>query len=366
VEKTYLVCRQRHGLQFSAALPIILPTMKRFLVTGGAGFIGSNFVRHFLGKYPDYTVWVLDALTYAGNTENLADLWDNPRFAFFHGRIEEAALVNNLARNVDCILNFAEESHNDRAILDPETAQKTNFNGVGVLLEAARNHNISRYVQISTDEVYGSTDGEFCEGDPLEPNQPYSAAKAGGELLVRSYHVTFGLNTIVTRGSNTFGPYHYPEKLIPLMITNAIDGIPLPVYGDGKQVRDWMWVLDHCKGIDLALHAGEPGGVYNVGGGNERHNIDVVKGILAALGKDESLIQYVADRPGHDRRYALNTDKLEAMGFAPDRNFEARLEETVRWYVDHEAWWRKIKTSENYQRFSKKWYGERYNGRDAT
>lgn len=333
--------------------------MKRFLVTGGAGFIGSNFVRYFLNKYPDYTVWVLDALTYAGNTDNFHDLWDNPRFAFFQGRIEDATLVDNLARNVDCIINFAAESHNDRAILDPETAQKTNFNGVGVLLEAARKHKHVRFHQVSTDEVYGSTDGEFKEGDPLEPNQPYSAAKAGGELLVRAYNVTFGLNTIVTRGSNTFGPYHYPEKLIPLMITNAMQDIPLPVYGDGKQVRDWMWVLDHCIGVDIALHQGKAGEIYNVGGGSERHNIDVVKGILAALGKPETLIRYVTDRPGHDRRYSLNTDKMEALGFAPRRDFEVLLEQTVKWYVDNEAWWRKIKASDDYQNFTKKWYGDR-------
>lgn len=211
----------------------------------------------------------------------------------------------------------------------------------------------------NTDEVYGSTDGEFKEGDPLEPNQPYSAAKAGGELLVRAYNVTFGLNTIVTRGSNTFGPYHYPEKLIPLMITNAMQDIPLPVYGDGKQERDWMWVLDHCIGVDIALHQGVPGEIYNVGGGSERHNIDVVKGILAALGKPESLIRYVTDRPGHDRRYSLNTDKMQALGFAPRRDFEVLLEQTVKWYVDNEPWWRKIKSSDDYQNFTKKWYGER-------
>ena len=216
--------------------------MKKLLVTGGAGFIGSNFVRYMLQRYPDYRITVLDALTYAGNLENFHDLWDNPNFQFFQGRIEDAEIVNNLARNVDAILNFAAESHNDRAILDPETAVRSNFNGVFVLLEAARKFEHERFLQVSTDEVYGTTSTVFREGDPLEPNQPYSAAKAGGELLVRAYNVTFGLPTIVTRGSNTFGPYHYPEKLIPLFITNAMEDQSLPVYGDGKQVREWMYV----------------------------------------------------------------------------------------------------------------------------
>jgi dTDP-glucose 4,6-dehydratase len=207
--------------------------------------------------------------------------------------------------------------------------------------------------------VYGSTDGEFKEGDPLEPNQPYSAAKAGGELLVRAYHVTFKLPTIITRGSNTFGPYHYPEKIIPLFVTNAMDDKPLPVYGDGKQSRDWMYVLDHCQGIDIALHQGTPGEVYNVGGGNDRYNIDVTKLILKYLGKPETLIKYVTDRPGHDRRYSLNCEKLHALGFQPEKPFEERLEETVRWYVENESWWRKIKESDAYRSFHDKWYAQR-------
>lgn len=334
--------------------------MKRFLVTGGAGFIGSNFVRYFLNKYPDYRVTVLDALTYAGNLDNFHDLWDNPNFQFFQGRIEDPAIVDNLARNVDCIVNFAAETHNDRSILNPQAAVISNFNGVHTLLEAARKYGHQRFHQISTDEVYGSTDGVFREGDPLEPNQPYSAAKAGGELMVRAYHVTYGLPTIVTRGSNTFGPYHYPEKLIPLMVTNAIDDQPLPVYGDGKQVRDWMHVLDHCRGVDIALHSGTPGEVYNVGGGNERHNIDVVKLILQYLGKPESLIRYVTDRPGHDRRYSIDCAKMAALGFQQDPDFEGRLEETVRWYVDNQDWWRKIKEKQaDYKAFTEKWYADR-------
>ena len=334
--------------------------MKRLLVTGGAGFIGSNFVRYIFEKYPHYRVTVLDALTYAGNRDNFDGLRDNPNFQFFQGRIEDPEIVNNLAGNVDYILNFAAESHNDRAILDPETAMTSNFTGVFNLLEAARKHkNVERFLQVSTDEVYGSTDGVFKEGDALEPNQPYSAAKAGGELLVRAYNKTFGLDTVVTRGSNTFGPYHYPEKVIPLFITNAMDDIPLPVYGDGKQVREWMYVRDHCQGIDVALHHGQAGEVYNVGGGDERHNIDVTKLILQYLGKPETLINYVADRPGHDRRYSLDCSKLEALGYVPERNFEARLQETVQWYVDNEPWWRKIKSSPDYQAFTKKWYTDR-------
>jgi dTDP-glucose 4,6-dehydratase len=336
--------------------------MKRLLVTGAAGFIGSNFVRYILNKYPDYRVIAFDALTYAGNLDNFHDLWDNPNFQFFQGRIEDPSIVDNLARNVDAILNFAAESHNDRAILDPETAVRSNFNGVCTLLEAARKFGHERFLQVSTDEVYGSTTDVFIEGGPLEPNQPYSAAKAGGELMVRAYNVTFGVPTIVTRGSNTFGPYHFPEKLIPLFITNAIDDQSLPVYGDGKQVREWMYVFDHCKGIDIAFHKGTSGEVYNVGGDPscERYNIDVTKQILSYLNKPESLIRYVQDRPGHDRRYAMDCTKLRALGFAPETDFEKRLEETVRWYVDNEPWWRKIKEKQaDYKAFMDKWYAER-------
>ncbi len=233
-------------------------------------------------------------------------------------------------------------------------------NGVLVLLEAARKFGHERFVQISTDEVYGSTQDVFREGDPLEPNQPYSAAKAGGELMARAYYVTFGVPTIVTRGSNTFGPYHYPEKLIPLFVTNAIDDLPLPMYGDGRQVREWMHVIDHAKGADLALHSGTPGEVYNVGSGVHRYNIDVTKLILQYLGKPESLIRYVTDRPGHDRRYSMDCSKINALGFAPDQNFEKLLEETVRWYVQNESWWRKIKEKQaEYKAFTEKWYAER-------
>ena len=332
----------------------------RLLITGGAGFIGSNFVRYMLDKYPEYHVSVLDALTYAGNLDNLADVSGNPRFSFFHGQIEDPILVDNLARNVDAIINFAAESHNDRAILDPAQAVRSNFNGVFVLLEAAKKYKHTRFHQISTDEVYGSTSGIFREGDPLEPNQPYSAAKAGGELMVRAYNVTFGLPTIVTRGSNTYGPWHYPEKLIPLMVTNAMDDLPLPVYGDGKQVREWMHVRDHCAGVDIAFHKGTSGEVYNVGSDVERENIQVVRAILSHLGKPESLIRYVTDRPGHDRRYSIDCTKLKALGFSPDTDFEARLNETIDWFVENEAWWRKIKANEkDFKAFHDTWYAHR-------
>lgn len=335
--------------------------MQRFIVTGGAGFIGSNFVRYMLAKYADYCITVLDALTYAGNLDNLADVWSNPNLTFIKGDINDAALVDNLAQNADAIVNFAAESHNDRAIVNPDAAVRANFNGVFTLLEAARKHNHQRFHQVSTDEVYGTTDGIFKEGDALEPNQPYSAAKAGGELMVRAYHQTFGVPTIVTRGSNTFGPYHYPEKIIPLFITNLIDNKPVPVYGDGMQVRDWMYVLDHCKGIDIALHSGTPGEVYNVGGDNDRPNMEIVQLLLNYLDKPESLIHHVKDRPGHDRRYSLDVAKMATLGYKPEKErFEEHLRNTVDWYVAHEAWWRKIKEKQaEYQEFMRNWYADR-------
>ncbi len=335
--------------------------MQTLIVTGGAGFIGSHFVRYMLQNYPAYSLVVLDALTYAGNKENLRDVWDDPRFSFVHGDISDAGMVDELTARADAIINFAAESHNDRAILDPESAVRANFHGVFVLLEAARKHKHARFHQVSTDEVYGSTDGVFREGDALEPNQPYSAAKAGGELMVRAYHKTFGLATTVTRGSNTFGPYHYPEKIIPLFITNLIDGLPVPVYGDGMQVRDWMWVGEHCRGIDIALHHGTPGEVYNVGGENDRPNLEIVRLLLELVGRDESLIRHVQDRPGHDRRYSLDCAKMRGLGYAPSpERFEERLAETVAWYRANEGWWRAIKERQaEYQSFMKQWYAER-------
>lgn len=335
--------------------------MKNILVTGGAGFIGSNFCRYMLNKYPEYHISVLDALTYAGNLDNFADLKDNPRFTFSHGDIRDESAVNDLVRDADAVVNFAAETHVDRSIADPGGFVLTDVYGVFTLLEACRKFGIERFVHISTDEVYGSIrDGSFKEGDPLEPNSPYSASKAGGELLARSYFVTYGLPIIITRGSNNYGPYQYPEKLIPFFITNALDDQPLPVYGDGQQVRDWIYVLDHCEGIDVALHEGRAGYSYNVGGGNERTNLEVTKLILSLLGKPESLIKYVADRPGHDTRYSLDCTRMRALGWSPRHDFDEAVASTVRWYVENQPWWRKIKEhQQDYQEFAKSWYAER-------
>lgn len=334
--------------------------MQTLLVTGGAGFIGSNFVRYILARYPEYQVHVLDALTYAGNKDNLADAWHDSRFRFTQGDICNPEIVDEVAKSADAILNFAAESHVDRSILQPGAFIQTDVAGVWTLLEAARKYKHERFLHVSTDEVYGSiSEGSFIEGDPLEPNSPYSASKAGGELLVRAYHKTFGLPTIVTRGSNTYGPYQYPEKLVPLFVTNLIDDQPVPVYGDGKQTRDWLYVLDHCQGIDLAFHKGEPGGIYNVGGGNERFNIDVVHLMLQYLDKPSSLIRHVTDRPAHDLRYSVDNSRIEALGFRPTASFDEELKETVQWYVRHQDWWRKIKATPTYQDFMHTWYKER-------
>lgn len=335
--------------------------MRNILVTGGAGFIGSNFCRYMLGKYPGYNILVLDALTYAGNMDNLADLMDDPRFMFFHGDIRDREVVENLVRNADAVVNFAAETHVDRSIADPGDFVLTDVFGVFILLEAAKKFGIERFLHVSTDEVYGAIeDGSFQEGDPLSPNSPYSSSKAGGELFARSYYVTYGMPIIITRGSNNFGPFQYPEKLIPLFITNAMEDKQLPVYGDGQQVRDWVFVLDHCEGVDTALHKGAPGEVYNVGGGNERTNLYITKAILSILGKPESLITYVTDRPGHDRRYSITCGKLEALGWTPRHDFDEALEKTVRWYVDNEPWWRRIKEHQaEYKAFTQKWYGKR-------
>lgn len=335
--------------------------MKKILVTGGAGFIGSNFCRYMLDKYEDYQIVVLDALTYAGNLDNIADYADNPRFMFFHGDIRDKAIVENLVRNVDAVVNFAAETHVDRSIDDPGGFVLTDVYGVFTLLEACRKYGIEKFLHVSTDEVYGSIPvGQFKEGDPLEPNSPYSASKAGGELLARSYYVTYGIPVLITRGSNNYGPYQYPEKLIPFFITNALEDKQLPVYGDGKQVRDWIYVMDHCEGIDTVLHAGQPGNAYNVGGGNEKTNIEITKRILSVLGKPESLIRYVTDRPGHDVRYSLDCELTRALGWTPRHQFDDALEATVKWYVENEAWWRKIKEKQvEYQDFTKRWYAER-------
>ena len=323
--------------------------MKRMLVTGGAGFIGSNFVRHMIHKYPDLYVVVFDKMTYAGNLDNLEDVSEKEQYKFVQGDIADRQAVSRAleANRIDTVVNFAAETHVDRSILNADAFIKTNNVGVFVLLEESRTHGVERFLQVSTDEVYGTRPtGKFREGDPLEPNSPYAASKAGGDLISRAYYVTHGLNTIVTRGSNTFGPYQYPEKLLSLFITNAMDDLLLPLYGDGMQVRDWLFVADHCAGIETALIHGEPGEAYNVGGNNERHNIDVIRAVLSIMGKPESLIKSVDDRPGHDRRYALDNAKISRLGFKPSAKFEQNLETTVKWYIDNEWWWRKIKSGD--------------------
>jgi dTDP-glucose 4,6-dehydratase len=338
--------------------------MKNLLVTGGAGFIGSNFVRYMLERYPDLHVVVFDKMTYAGNLDNLEDVSENPRYRFMRGDIADRGAVSRLleSNEIDTVINFAAESHVDRSILNPDAFIQTDVVGVYVLLDECRKLEIPRFLHVSTDEVYGSIpEGFFKEGDPMEPNSPYAASKAGGELMVRAYHVTYGLNASVTRGSNTFGPYQYPEKLLPLFITNALDDEPLPLYGDGRQVRDWLYVDDHCAGIDLVLREGKPGEAYNLGGENERHNVDVIKQMLGILGKPESLIQHVEDRPGHDRRYALDNTKIRELGWQPGQSFEEALERTVRWYVDNEWWWRKIKSGD-YREYYEAQYGHRLKG----
>jgi dTDP-glucose 4,6-dehydratase len=318
--------------------------METILVTGGAGFIGSNFVKYILNKYLNFRIIVLDALTYAGNLENLQDFEKNPRFLFYHGDIRDENVVNNLARNVDVIINFAAETFVDRSIHGAGDFISTDIQGTYILLEAAKKFQIERYIQISTDEVYGSIDtGSFSEKSNINPNNPYSASKAGGDMLVHSYYVTYNLPVIITRSSNNFGPNQFPEKLIPLFVTNAIDNLPLPLYGDGMNIRDWLYVLDQCHAIDVILHSGKDGEIYNIGGGNEKTNIEITKYILKHLNKPESLIQKVQDRLGHDRRYSIDSTKLKALGWKIHYNFESAMRDTIDWYVKNEEWWRKLK-----------------------
>ena len=336
--------------------------MQNILVTGGAGFIGSEFARRMIAKYPDYKIVVFDKLTYAGNLDNLLPVANHPNYAFVQGDIADHAAVERVLaeHHIDAIVNFAAESHVDRSILNPDAFIETDVVGVYVLLESARKLGVKRFHHVSTDEVYGSIpEGYFREGDPLEPNSPYAASKAGGEMMVRAYNVTYGIHTTVTRASNTFGPYQYPEKIAPFFITEALDDRPLPLYGDGMQVRDWLYVGDHCDAIDTVLHKGAPGEIYNVGGENELHNIEVTRYILQALGKPESLIRHVADRPGHDRRYALTNDKIRReLGWTQQHTFEEAMAATVEWYQQNEWWWRMIKTGE-YLDFYKAQYAER-------
>jgi dTDP-glucose 4,6-dehydratase len=331
----------------------------KLLVTGGCGFIGSNFVRAVLAAHPDDSVVNLDKLTYAGNRANLADVEDDPRYAFVHGDIADPKLVRDVLRGVDAVVNFAAPSHVDRSILDPDEFLRTNVLGVHVLLEAVRELRIPRMVQVSTDEVYGSiATGAAREDSPLRPSNPYSAAKAGGDLLALACWRTHGVPVVITRGSNTFGPYQYPEKIVPLFVTNALDDQPLPLYGDGGQVRDWLYVLDHCAAVDLVLRAGRDGEVYNVAGGHEVANLALTREILRLLDKPESLVSPVADRPGHDRRYALDGTKLGRLGWAPRHPFASALASTVSWYREHETWWRPLKSGE-FRAYYERQYGRR-------
>jgi dTDP-glucose 4,6-dehydratase len=341
--------------------------MKKLLVTGGAGFIGSNFVRYILEQYPAYQVVVFDKLTYAGNPDNLKDVEEKygNRYAFIKGDIADAATVNSAVQTheIDTIVNFAAETHVDRSLLEPDAFIKTDVYGTYVLLEAAKTYGIERYHQVSTDEVYGDIpEGHSSlETDPLHARSPYSASKAGGDLLCLAYHNSFGTPVTLTRGSNNIGPYQYPEKVVPLFVTNAIDDLPLPLYGDGRQMRDYQFVLDHCEGIDVVLHQGELGEVYNLGTGVETENIVMTRAILDCLGKSQSLIRHVTDRPGHDRRYSINVEKVRALGWKSRHSFEQAIERTVQWYVDNEWWWRKIKSGE-YMEYYKRWYGDRLSG----
>lgn len=339
-----------------------MPTLSpSWLVTGGSGFIGSMFVRLVLAERPDVRIVNLDALTYAGNPANLAAIEHDPRYRFVHGNICDAEAVEAaIGSGVDAIVNFAAETHVDRSILAPEEFLRTDILGTHVLLEAVRKHSIARYLQVSTDEVYGHVaDGLSKEGDPIEPRSPYAASKAGGDLQVFAYYTTFGTPVLVTRGSNTYGPYQYPEKLIPLFVTNLIEDEAVPVYGDGLQVRDWLHVEDHARGILHVLEHGQLGNAYNIGGGTPRTNLEITQRLLDLCGRSfETHVRHVLDRPGHDRRYALDSSKARALGWSPRRDFETGLAETVAWYRDNDTWWRSIKSG-TFNDYYKRQYAER-------
>jgi dTDP-glucose 4,6-dehydratase len=339
--------------------------MHKLMVTGGCGFIGSNLVRYLLQRYPDYHVTVYDKLTYAGNLDNLKDVAAQfaDRYAFERGDIADAQRVDEVMQRygIDTIINLAAETHVDRSLMDASSFIMTDVLGTYVLLEAARKYGVERYHQVSTDEVYGQVlSGSSVETDPIHTRSPYSASKAGGDLMCLAYYESFGVPVTITRGSNNIGPYQYPEKVVPLFITNAIDDLPLPLYGDGRQMRDYQYVLDHCEGIDVVLHKGQLGEVYNVGSEVETENIVMAHAILDLLGKPHSLIQPVTDRPGHDRRYSLNCAKVGALGWESRHSFSEAIEETVRWYVENEWWWRKIKSGEY-----KEYYRRQYEGRQV-
>ena len=336
------------------------------IVTGGAGFIGSNFVFHMLEKYPDYRIVCVDKLTYAGNLSTLAPVMDNPNFRFCKIDICDREAIYQLfeEEHPDMVVNFAAESHVDRSIENPEVFLDTNIKGTAVMMDACRKYGIQRYHQVSTDEVYGDLpldrpDLFFTEETPIHTSSPYSSSKAGADLLVLAYHRTYGLPVTISRCSNNYGPYHFPEKLIPLMISRALADEELPVYGDGANVRDWLHVSDHCEAIDLILHKGRVGEIYNIGGHNERTNLEVVKTILKALDKPESLIRYVKDRPGHDRRYAIDPTKIETeLGWKPKYNFDTGIRQTIDWYLNNQDWWKHILSGE-YSQYFEKMYGDR-------
>lgn len=338
--------------------------MKRYLITGGAGFIGCNFVKYLMKNRPDVSVTVFDKLTYSGSKDNLAEFEGSANYRFVQGDIADMNTAKRLVSEVDVIVNFAAETHVDRSILGSEDLVRTNVYGVYVLLNAAKEAGVECFLQISTDEVYGSVEtGSSIETDILEPRNPYSATKAGADHLALSFFNTYGLPVKITRSSNNYGPYQYPEKLIPFFLTNALEDQPLPLYGDGMNVRDWLYVEDNCSGIDTVIEKGAAGEIYNIGGGNEIANIEITKSILAHLGKPESLISFVKDRPGHDRRYSLDSSKLEKLGWKPKADFTASLEKTVQWYLDNRPWWEAIKRkNKEYKEFLDKYYKDRQGG----
>jgi len=327
----------------------------KLLVTGGAGFIGSNFIRYILKKYPRYRVVNLDKLTYCGNLDNLREI-KTPRYKFVKGDIADWKTVKRAVRNVDMVVNFAAETHVDRSIMGADDFIRTDILGTKNLLEAVREFKTKKYLQVSTDEVYGSlARGKATEKIELAPNNPYSASKTGGDLMVRAYHRTFGLPVLITRSSNNFGPYQYPEKLIPLFVTNLLEGKKVPLYGDGKNVRDWIYVLDNCSALDLVLHKGKIGEIYNIGGDNPKTNLYITNLILKALGKGKEMIKRVSDRPGHDRRYALDSTKVQKLGWQPQYKFGEAMRQTIEWYKKNEWWWKKIKSGE-YLKYYQKQY----------
>lgn len=335
--------------------------MLKLLVTGGAGFIGSNFIRYILRNHPDRKVTNLDKLTYAGNLESLKDFENEPRYHFIKGDIaNREQIFDVLSQQFDIIVNFAAESHVDRSILDPAPFIDTNIKGTQVLLEAAREYKVERFIQVSTDEVYGSLEqGEFTETSALKPNSPYSSSKAAADLLCRAYHRTYGLPVMITRCANNYGPFQFPEKLIPLVITNALENKEIPVYGDGLNVREWIHVEDHCQAIDSVIQQGKTGEIYHIGADDEKTNLELVEYILDIMQKPPSLIKFVADRPGHDRRYAIDATKIKSeIGWKPSKTFEEGMRETVRWYMENKSWWQRIKSGE-YAEYYRRVYSSR-------